>query len=99
MEDGVFLLVLLVLFLKSVHVIVVSLGPWGAAQLFFTRWELQESSFGVVRAGAALTVLVSRGGAGWGGHGFGLLFKVSDYYSQVSNGYFQVPGAAPVYVF
>lgn len=60
------------------------------------RWELQESSFGVVRARAALTVLVSRGG---GGHGFGLLFKVSDYYSQVSNGYFQVPGTAPVYVF
>lgn len=98
MEDDAFLLVLLVLFFKCACYSCLW-GSWGTDALFLTRWDLQESSFCVVRAGAALTVLVGRGCAGRGGHGFGLLFKVSDYYSQISDGHFQVPGAAPVYVF
>lgn len=55
--------------------------------------------FSVVRARAALTVLVCRGSARWERNGLDFLFKVCDDYSQVSNCDLQMLGAAPVYVF
>lgn len=63
------------------------------------RASVSGRSVSVVRAGAAVTVLVCWGSAGWGGHGFGFLLKVCDYYSQVSHRHLQMLGAAPVHIF